>query len=159
MWPQATELSISVLWLLVIKKGDSSASLEHSEKCVHVISLSKGSVVWTIWEPSINFFHSFSHSCIKTALFFPINLHLFHYHLQYPDSSDIFSLPNPYQVHIQQLQNSSSLSQSMFLPAFLSLTFSASLFLAFLNRLLPCFPSVKMPNLPLSPDTKPQLSP
>lgn len=34
------------------------------------------------------------------------------------------------------------------LTAFLSLTFSASLFLAFLNRFLSCFPSIKTPNLP-----------
>lgn len=113
MWPQAIELSISVLWLLIFKKGDSSASLGYSEKCVHVISLSKGAVMWTICEPNTKFFHAFSHSCIKTPLVFLINLRLFHCHLWYPDGSNIFSLPNPYQVPIQQFQNSTSLSQSI----------------------------------------------
>ena len=104
MWPQAIELRISVLWLLNFKKGDSSASLGNSEKCVHVISLSKGAVMWTIWETSTKFFPAFSYSCTRTPLFFLISLRLFHYHLQYPDGSNIFILPNPYQVPIQQFR-------------------------------------------------------
>lgn len=138
MWPQATEFSISVLWLPVFKNGDSSASLGHSEKCVHVISLSKGAAMRAILEVNTRFFQAF-----RTPLFSLTNLHLFHYHLQYPDSSVIFSFPNPHAVSMQQFWNSSGLSWSICNSTHFCPLTSVSLLLAFLASTL--FPLSKCP--------------
>lgn len=78
------------------------------------------------------------------------NLHLFHHHLQCPDSGVICSCPNPYPVSMQQFWNPSGLSQNICNSTHFHPLTSVSLPLAFCPRLVS---PVKMPNLPLIPVT------
>lgn len=99
----------------------------------------------------LSYFLSFLHqntSCLPDQptsfpLFSPISR--WQWYLQFPKS---IKGSHPAVPEFQQ-----SLPKYLSLLAFLSPNFSASLFLVFLNRLLPCFPSDKMPSLSLTPDT------
>lgn len=131
-----------MLQLLIFKKGDSSASLGHSERCV--ISLSKGVVMWA---------KSPKQSCSMLSLvpasehlFSPWSTYLFSIiisNTQMAETSSVCQIHTRFPPAVPEFQQ--SLQKYLSILAFLFPTLSASLFLAFSNRLLPWFPLSKCP--------------